>query len=209
MVEQLFGSKTRVKLLHLFCNNPNRSFYVREITRKIEEQINSVRRELSNLLSIGIIKSDTSGNRLYYEVNQDHPYYKSLRSMFTYVADEGADSSVTSTDMSARFRAVGSVDYVALSGVLTRDDKSPVDILIVGDVNKSRLDNLISEIESEEGGELRYTVLSRGQYDYRYHLKDKFLNSVLNSKKTVVIDRIHSEDEDTDKNNSKPKKSKE
>lgn len=209
MVEQLFGSKTRVKLLHLFCNNPNRSFYVREITRKIEEQINSVRRELSNLLSIGIIKSDTSGNRLYYEVNQDHPYYKSLRSMFTYVADEGADSSVTSTDMSARFRAVGSVDYVALSGVLTRDDKSPVDILIVGDVNKSRLDNLISEIESEEGGELRYTVLSRGQYDYRYHLKDKFLNSVFNSKKTVVIDRIHSEDEDTDKNNSKPKKSKE
>ncbi|MEX0668643.1 MAG: transcriptional regulator [Candidatus Saccharimonadales bacterium] len=209
MVEQLFGSKTRVKLLHLFCNNPNRSFYVREITRKIEEQINSVRRELSNLLSIGIIKSDTSGNRLYYEVNQDHPYYKSLRSMFTYVADEGADSSVTSTDMSTRFRAVGSVDYVALSGVLTRDDKSPVDILIVGDVNKSRLDNLISEIESEEGGELRYTVLSRGQYDYRYHLKDKFLNSVFNSKKTVVIDRIHSEDEDTDKNNSKPKKSKE
>ena len=69
MVEQLFGSKTRVKLLNLFYSNPNRAFYVREITRKIDEQINSVRRELSNLLSIGIIVSETNNNRLYYEIN--------------------------------------------------------------------------------------------------------------------------------------------
>ena len=56
--------------MHLFLNNPNRAFYVREITRKIDEQINSVRRELANMLSIGIIKSDQSNNRLYYEINQ-------------------------------------------------------------------------------------------------------------------------------------------
>src|ERR1035438_9452264 len=82
MVEQLFGSKTRVKLLRLFFSNPNRSFYVREITRKIDEQINSVRRELSNLLSIGIITSDTTNNRLYYEVNQKYEFYAALKTMF-------------------------------------------------------------------------------------------------------------------------------
>src|SRR6476620_4125867 len=82
MVEQLFGSKTRVKLLQLFYSNPNRAFYVREITRKIDEQINSVRRELANLLSIGIIASDTTNNRLYYEVNQSYEYYEPLRAIF-------------------------------------------------------------------------------------------------------------------------------
>ena len=82
MIEQLFGSKTRVKLLQLFYRNPNRSFYVREITRKIEEQINSVRRELANLLSVGIISSDTNNNRLYYEVNQKFEHYDALRSVF-------------------------------------------------------------------------------------------------------------------------------
>src|SRR5476651_212919 len=82
MIEQLFGSKTRVKLLHLFYTNPNRSFYVPEITRKIDEQINSVRRELANLLSIGIISSDTSNNRLYYEVNQDYEFYPPLSKIF-------------------------------------------------------------------------------------------------------------------------------
>src|SRR3954447_15014906 len=82
MVEQLFGSKTRVKLLQLFYSNPNRSFYVREITRKIDEQINSVRRELSNLLSIGIITSDNTNNKLYYEVNQKYEFYQPLQQIF-------------------------------------------------------------------------------------------------------------------------------
>src|ERR1700761_7869957 len=82
MIEQLFGSKTRVKLLQLFYSNPNRSFYVREITRKIDEQINSVRRELSNLLSVGIILSDNTNNRLYYEVNQKFEFYEPLQQIF-------------------------------------------------------------------------------------------------------------------------------
>src|ERR1700676_5528197 len=82
MIEQLFGSKTRVKLLQLFYSNANRPFYVREITRKIDEQINSVRRELSNLLSIGIITSDANNNRLYYEVNQKYNYYAPLAQIF-------------------------------------------------------------------------------------------------------------------------------
>jgi predicted transcriptional regulator len=82
MVEQLFGSKTRVKLLELFYSNSNRSFYVREITRKIDEQINSVRRELSNLLNIGIITSETNNNRLYYEVNQKYEFFDPLQAIF-------------------------------------------------------------------------------------------------------------------------------
>src|ERR1041384_6507137 len=96
MIEQLFGSKTRVKLLQLFYSNPNRSFYVREITRKIDEQINSVRRELSNLLSIGIIKSDANNNRLYYEVSQDYEFYAPLAMIFGGVASAPAKTPAKS-----------------------------------------------------------------------------------------------------------------
>src|SRR5471030_2486815 len=98
MIEQLFGSKTRVKLLQLFYSNPNRAFYVREITRKIDEQINSVRRELSNLLSIGIITSDASNNRLYYEVNQDYQHYLPLGMIFGGLAMPDEVVTVKSAD---------------------------------------------------------------------------------------------------------------
>ena len=77
-IEKLFGSKTRAKLLQLFFENPERSFYVREITRVIEEQINSVRRELINLESIAIIKNETFDNKIYYSANSKHPYYRAI-----------------------------------------------------------------------------------------------------------------------------------
>ena len=82
MIDALFGSKTRVKLLHLFLNNPGKSFYVREITRLIDEQINSVRRELSNLMEVGVITSSTAENKLYYEVNQLYEHYIPFKAIF-------------------------------------------------------------------------------------------------------------------------------
>ena len=97
MIEQLFGSKTRVKLLKLFYSNPNRSFYVREITRKIDEQINSVRRELSNMLSLGLITSDSNDNKLYYEVSQDYEHYDALKSMFSSEAMQDTQESKPAT----------------------------------------------------------------------------------------------------------------
>ena len=94
MIDALFGSKTRVKLLHLFMNNPGRSFYVREITRLIDEQINSVRRELANMLQVGVIISDSSDNKLYYEVNQNYAFYRPLKEIFGEIpsAKSGGDN---------------------------------------------------------------------------------------------------------------------
>ena len=81
-IDALFGSKTRVKLLHLFFNNIERSFFVREITRIVDEQINSVRRELANMKEIGIISSSEKSNKLYYSVNKKFAYYKQFNEIF-------------------------------------------------------------------------------------------------------------------------------
>ena len=188
MVEQLFGSKTRVKLLQLFYSNPNRSFYVREITRKIDEQINSVRRELANLLSIGIIKSDTSNNRLYYEVNQDYEYYAPLGAMF------GGGVMVASAAPAANaeadsIKSLGNVELAFYAGHFTRDDSSGTDLLIVGDVNQSKLNNFISNLESQENCELRYTIISSQEFKYRQQVNDRFLGLAMLAKKQVLVDK--------------------
>ena len=197
MVEQLFGSKTRVKLLQLFMSNPNRSFYVREITRKVEEQINSVRRELANLLSIGVITSDTSNNRLYYEVNQKFAYYDALEQMFggAPVAKKlPKKSSLDSVDESevsleAKFRSLGNVQIALLAGQFTRDESSGVDILIVGDINKTKLENFITELETSEKKEIRYVVFTETDFMYRKQINDRFTITILESKIQVIIDR--------------------
>jgi hypothetical protein len=207
MIEQLFGSKTRVKLLQLFFANPNRSFYVREITRKIDEQINSVRRELSNLLSIGIITSDANNNRLYYEVNQKYNYYAPLAMIFgglkaMPVTPKKATSSSASTKtegkpktatvgaehpMAKDIRATGRVDLALLTGQFTRDELSGVDLVIVGDINQAKLDRFIEELEKSENKELRYTSMPLETYQYRLQINDRFISNLLGAKKQVII----------------------
>lgn len=190
MIEQLFGSKTRVKLLQLFYSNPNRSFYVREITRKIDEQINSVRRELANLLSIGIISSETNNNRLYYEVNQQYEHYAPLAAIF----GQGvlpAEKAPTAKSEATGIKSLGNIELAIYTGQFTRDENSGVDIVIVGDVNQTKLNHFIEELEKQEGKELRYTVMPMSEFTYRRQVNDRFLSDVLQSKKQVLIDKHH------------------
>lgn len=196
MVEQLFGSKTRVKLLQLFYSNPNRSFYVREITRKIDEQINSVRRELANLLSIGIISSDDTGNRLYYEVDQDYEYYQPLGEIFGGVAPatpKGTKKKVakaTSTNpVSETLKALGNVELALYSGQFTRDESAGIDFLLVGDINQTQLNKYVSELEKKEGKEIRYTVMTLDDFRYRQQVKDRFISTVLSAKVQILADK--------------------
>lgn len=193
MVEQLFGSKTRVKLLRLFYGNPNRSFYVREITRKIDEQINSVRRELANLLSIGIISSDTTNNRLYYEVNQTYEYFVPLTTIFgdsKSTANEPSTKVLSPADNELKtIKGLGNVDLALYTGQFTRDESAGIDLLIVGDVNQAKLNKFIVELEAKEGKEIRYTVMSSKEFLYRQQVKDRFLSDVLKAKNQVLIDK--------------------
>ncbi len=200
MIEQLFGSKTRVKLLQLFYSNPNRSFYVREITRKIDEQINSVRRELANLLSIGIIASDTTNNRLYYEVNQTYEFYEPLKTIFGNGASAPAEESegeevkkaavpTASSVEREKIKALGNVEVALYTGQFTRDESSGIDALIVGDINQHALQKFMTELEEQEGKEIRYTVMPAQEFNYRRQIKDRFISTVLSSKKQILIDK--------------------
>lgn len=194
MIDALFGSKTRVKLLHLFLNHPGQSFFVREITRIIDEQINSVRRELSNMLEVGVITSDTGDNKLYYTVNQRYDYYMALRAMF---ANEQIDTArpalateegVSEQYMSA-ISSIPALRLAMLSGVLVKGSTSAVDVLMVGTLPKAKVKVAMAIIEKMEGRELNYSVLTYEDFYYRLSVRDKFITEILASKHSVVIDK--------------------
>jgi len=197
MVEQLFGSKTRVKLLQLFYTNPNRSFYVREITRQIDEQINSVRRELANLLSVGIIVSDNANNRLYYEVNQKYEHYDAFHSIFgggvvkkkKSKQGEEIKEEVVVEEPADELKALGNVVAALYTGQFTRDESAGVDFLLVGDINTKALENYVAELEKKEGKEIRYAVMSVDSFKYRRQINDRFIIKVLEAKKQILVDK--------------------
>lgn len=177
--------------MQLFMQNPNRSFYVREITRKIDEQINSVRRELANLLNIGILTSKSKENRLYYEVDQNYEHYGALRALFAGAALDKATTDATTstnTDLAEHLKNLGHVDLLVYTGRFTNDEKSGVDVLIVGNVNKTNVNNFVSDLEDEEGFEIRYAVMSGQDFAYRKSVQDRFISLIEESKKNVAHD---------------------
>ncbi|OGL24677.1 hypothetical protein A3A68_00955 [Candidatus Saccharibacteria bacterium RIFCSPLOWO2_01_FULL_48_13] len=205
MFEQLFGSKTRVKLLQLFFTNPNRAFYVREITRKIDEQINSVRRELSNLLSIGIITSEPNNNRLYYEVNQTYEHYRPLEMIFggqvtgsTAKKTGGSkdektgktkptDAPLPEHPLAKDARTAGKVELALLTGQFTRDETAGIDVLLVGDLNQAKTNKFFAELEKAENKELRWVTMTMADFNYRQQINDRFITNILAAKKQIII----------------------
>lgn len=194
MIDKLFGSKTRVKLLHLFMNHPGQSFYVREITRLIDEQINSVRRELSNMLDVGVITSDTSDNKLYYEVNQRYEYYTALRAIFAAEPIRAEQSDARNADgvsdeHIAVIRGIPALRLALFSGVLVKGSSSPVDVLLVGNLPASKVKAAVAMIEKREGREINYTVLPYDEFYYRLSVRDRFISEILSGKHSVVVDK--------------------
>ena len=193
MIDALFGSKTRVKLLHLFLNHPGQSFYVREITRLIDEQINSVRRELSNMLEVGVITSDSADNKLYYTVNQRYEFYSALRAIFANEALISAPALPAGEMVSQQYLSaiadISALRLAILSGVLVKGSASSVDVLLVGTLPAAKVKAAMAIIEKLEGREINYTVMSYEDFYYRLSVRDKFIIEILNAKHTVAIDK--------------------
>ena len=196
MIDALFGSKTRVKLLHLFLNNPGKSFYVREITRLIGEQINSVRRELSNMLDAGVLLSNTNDNKLYYEINRSYINYKPLKEIFTNndvskqkpkrFSKQSASSETD--DWRIALAALPKAKIVIAAGVLVRGSASRVDLLIVGNVESKRVADVVNKIEIKVDRQLTFSRMLYDEFYYRLSVHDRFINDILSSRHEVVVD---------------------
>ena len=186
-IEKLFGSKTRAKLLKLFFENPEKSFYVREMTRVIDEQINSVRRELLNLESIGIIKNETFDNKVYYSANTKHPFARPLSDMFSKKISSTHEKDITETTWEEYARPVK--HYLKALVVTNRlPGQDGIDLLIIGNDKTKKLTRWAEVIEKKQGKPINYVIMSPDDFTYRKSVKDRFIAEVLEMEITEIID---------------------
>lgn len=176
-------SRVRVKMVKLFFSNPDELYYVREITREIKEEINAVRRELDRMLSVGMLKSEQRGNRLYYTVNTRYLYYQELQQMV--VKSTGLGKKLRKNQ-----RKLGAVSFVMFSGRFVRrlsPRQGDVDILVIGDVVLPELSLLIKEEEQVLKREINYAVFSDEEFEFRKTRRDPFVMDVLYGTRVMVI----------------------
>lgn len=183
-LSDLITSKVRIKVLELFFSNLKEIYHVRGIVRETSEEINAVRRELTKLEKDGILRKEPRGNRIYYSVRSEHPFYGDLISMVAKT--KGLGSQLVENK-----NKLGKVSFIMFSGKFVRmkerkrDDD--VDILVVGEIVLPELASLIRVEESKRSHEINYTVMSREEFDFRKKRRDPFLQGILSGSRAMII----------------------
>lgn len=185
MLEHLFGSRTRVKLLKLFFLNPEQSYFLREMVRKGGEHLNSIRREVKNLLALGFLSEVEEKQKKFYRVNADHPLYPEVKALV--FKSQILDQKTTLKEL----QKIGRIRYLCLTGFFTgMDGITMTDVLIVGSVNRPKLKRLLKRFQVDFDRQLNYTVMTPAEFKYRNDLTDRFLYTVLENPKIVLVDKI-------------------
>jgi predicted transcriptional regulator len=195
MLEHLFGSKTRLKLLKTFYREPDRPFFVRELTREIDAHINAVRRELNLLIKIGLItenedvknkKGSASSLRKYYSLNRECIFYMEMQSLLSKAHTAGEQELVKKIKQKA-----GKFKLIVVAGRLVGNDKGETDLLLVGDAKERILSKLVDDYEKSTGAEIRYTVMSEKEFYDRRYVMDRFLYTVLEGNNIKVVNDLN------------------
>ncbi len=195
MLEHLFGSTTRLKLLRLFFNNPERAYFVRELSRAIDIQLNAVRRELANLEELGVVKQVAFGESKEEEVGTERSKYYKLNNEF-FLNDE-LSALITKTQLLEERNFIdlikkrcGHIKTMILSGFFTQADVS-TDILLVGEIKPVPLAKAIRDFEKFLNRPVRYTVMDEKEFLERREIGDKFLYSIFESKHIIAADELN------------------
>ena len=188
MLKRLFTSNTRIKLLTLFCSNPDNEYFIRELTRKLDEQINSVRRELDNLKKLGLLKTKSKNRKKYYIVNKNFIIFGELKNIVMKALSD-------KENIAKRIAGFGNLDVIILSGIFV-DKESAIDLLLVGDVDRKHLEDFFAH-ELETARPVRFSIMNKEEYLYRRKCKDKFINDLMEDPDNIVaLNKIEKESEE-------------
>jgi len=185
ILEQLFDSPIKVKLLKLFLRNTEESFRLKEIVKRVKSDAYACRRQLAKLESISLLSTRLKDKNKVYFINPDFDFYNELRTLVL------KSSPASKEKILSRLKSLGRVKLTILSGIFLNAENSRVDLLVVGDnIKKAKLSNFLRDLEAEVGKEIDYVVFSTADFNYRYDMFDRFLRDVLEKPHEKLINKL-------------------
>lgn len=189
---KLFGGQARVRIMRLFLLNNNSTFEIDDIISRSRVMKNNVRKEINVLSAMGFIKSKIITKEGYrgakkkvvaWSLNSDFQHLSSIRDILI------DPSLLLQEDLPLRFKQIGKIKLMIVSGVFIGDSKSRADLLIVGDkLKKNILQQVIKSLESDIGKELDYVVFDTEEFKYRLDMYDKLVCDVIDLPHEKLID---------------------
>lgn len=195
-LSKLFGSRSRVKLLEKFViedivSRSTNGFFIRELCRDLDEQINAVRRELINLESLWLLKSYEENKKKYYMLNKNSPLYPEISEMFLKAYD-------VLTPLKDFFKGRKSLDLVTISENIldfrNETTNNIVDIFIIGTLDRLEFNTFLEKVFFWK--KIKYAIMSLDDFTNRLEYNDKLVLSILSQKWNKFLrDRLNIQEE--------------
>ncbi len=185
ILEGLFGSKEKARLLRFFLQNPDQLFSFSEIVEKNMLKSSKTRSEIATLFKIKFILKRTKKKKIFYELNQNFNFYPELKKLI-------AKSNVYPQCKSlSKIGKIGNMKLAVISGIFINYQKSKADMILVGEsVSKAKLKNLMNNLEAEIGKEINFVLMTADELKYRLNMLDKFILEFLEGPHEEVINKI-------------------
>lgn len=183
MLVDLLISKVRVKILELFLSNPGQIYHVRDIVRRVSEEINAVRRELARLEKTGLLSSEWRANRRFYATKKDYIFFPELLSIVN--KSVGLGGAIIRNK-----NKLGKIKFAMLSGAFVKGrpyTPNEIDLFIVGTVILPELSAIIKEEEARRNREINFTPMTEEEFAFRKHRRDPFIMGVLSKPRVMLV----------------------
>lgn len=183
ILEAIFVSKVRIKVLKFFLLQPDARLHMRGIVREIEEEINAVRRELLRLEENGIVKSEEDKGRKFFEINKESIFYSELLGIFHKTFGLGGNIIKAGSEIGKVKFALLTQDYLKQ----THTGPQKIDLVVVGDIDIPKLTKLVEEAEKILNIEIFYTVMPEREFFLKKKRRDPFVSQIILQKHVLLI----------------------
>jgi hypothetical protein len=177
-ISKLFGSKCRSKILERFFLEyeswNNDWFHMRAIARELDEQINSIKRELDNLTEIWLLKFREEAKKKIFFLNTNFLLFREFKDIFikTYNPIDKVKKFLTSQKTLELAIANESLKYK-----MTDNWKTILDIFLIWEIDKSVFNEFLWITFFNK--KIKYAIITKDDFYNRLNYWDKLIHNIL------------------------------
>lgn len=198
---RLLGGAERVKIMRFFLHHDDVIVSAHDVINKTKSKAALARKELTTLSALGFLEKKKSrtvttvgtGKKttskvkeiIGFKLNTEFPHNQALKDLlFDF-------ELLDKRELASRFKVIGRIKLFIVAGVFIGDEKSRVDILIVGEaIKRPKAEKLFEALSAELGREVVYAVMDVEEYEYRYKMYDRFVRDIVDLPHETIIDKL-------------------
>lgn len=184
MLEKLFGSRLRARVIGWLFTHPDERYFVRELTKLLDEDSTNLSRELAKLQELGFLTSRLEGRQKYYQANARSPVFEELRGLAVKTTGLVDHLRKALQPLTKQIRAAFVHGSFARGEATSASD---IDLILIGHLSSRDAAGCLARTGAKLGREVNYVVYDPKEFKKKAKEKQHFMSEVLKAPKIFLM----------------------